>query len=85
MKKMFTLFLINLVAIPTFGACSIDLDKPCSATTIDNLNISKTIQKNDFKKINHQSKKIKNKEKNSNCQFGVCLPQKTEDINIPEK
>lgn len=85
MKKIFALFLINLFAIPTFGACSIDLDKPCTATTKDNLNISKSITKNDLKKDNYQNTDIKNQNDDSDCQFGVCFPQKTEEINMPDK
>ena len=90
MKKMFTLFLITMFSLPAFASCPVDTDKPCTGNNIDNLNLSKSVL-NEYP----QEKTSQNNSANQNyidiqsydpdCQFGVCLPEKTEDINMPEK
>lgn len=88
MKKIFALFLINLFAISAFGACSLDLDKPCTAKSIDILNTSildKTSQKTDIQNNKINKDYIEVKMDDYDCQFGVCLPKRTEEIEVPEK
>ena len=89
MKKV--LLVMILSSMPVFAACSIDASKPCTASIIDDTRstIHEKVLPNpldDMKKTDaFQPKFVKPYEEtlintetedyNSNCQFGVCLPQ----------
>lgn len=97
MKRFFVLLIMVFFAIPAFATCDINLQEPCTATVIDDLDTNlqnkvtpnplNQLQKTDafqskYKQpyynelINTEtsSQMPENTNYNSNCQFGVCLP-----------
>lgn len=81
MKKIFALLIYILFASSAFAACSLDIDKPCTANSNNTQFIlPKTANQNSEFADNNTLQ-----DDDSDCQFGVCLPQKTEEIDIPDK
>ena len=97
MNKIIITLLI-LMFLPAFAACPVGLDKPCTANVLDTTNstLRDKILPNpleDIKKTDafqpqyvhpyHENiLNIDERDYNSNCQFGVCLPERVpEDIN----
>lgn len=90
MKKFLVLF-VGLFAMPAFCACSLDMSKPCTATVIDEVNstLQDRLAPNpldDIRKTDAFTQQYKDPYNdalintsspnyNSNCQFGVCLPE----------
>lgn len=96
MKRFFLVLLtVTLFSVPAFATCSIDIQEPCTATIIDDLNTDlpdkimpnqlNQLQKTDafqpkYKQpyynelINTEPTSQPTADYNSNCQFGVCLP-----------
>ena len=90
MKNFILLLILSLIAIPAFAACSLEYDKPCTASTetismpVQNERIEpnpfdetreKALQNESANRgiINNQYQET---DYNSNCQFGVCLPER---------
>ena len=96
MKKILTLLIIPFFSMPVFAACSIDINKPCTASIQDDINtpleqklvpehLEELKQPDAFQPkyqkpyydelINTTPDTVtNNRNYNSNCQFGVCLP-----------
>lgn len=94
MKKILFLMFCFLLALPTFAVCKID--QPCSVTMLDNtakqeFNSERSNSLNDdFKtelklennNLNSETIKQDKTNYNANCQFGICLPERTQSKNI---
>ena len=90
MKKFVLFLILSLFSIPVFAACSIEYGKPCTASAggISMPSLDERIEPNPFdetreKALQNQNlnQKIMNNQYqesdyNSNCQFGVCLPER---------
>ena len=93
MNKIFTLIFSGMLILPAYSACPLDMDKPCTATILDTTNSTlrervlpnplDDIKKTDafqpeFVKPYHENMlNTEEREYNSNCQFGVCLPERS--------
>ena len=90
MKKFVLFSFLFIFAIPSFAACSIDYEKPCTASA-ENISMpvpNERIEPNPFDETREKALQneqfrpsIKNdqyqeSDYNSNCQFGVCLPER---------
>ncbi len=52
MKKILSLLIISVIAMPAFGACSIDSNKPCTASVLeDNQSLQQKYTPNPLEKI----------------------------------
>ena len=99
MKKIFILMSFCVLAIPVFAACK--LDGPCTANILDNpnqieLNSGNQNNLENELRTNVQQERQEfdtnsfinnpNPNYNANCQFGICLPERThsEIINVED-
>ena len=103
MKKVLIVIFALMFCEQVFASCSIDMDKPCTASALDRVHSSvrskyipsplEDMKKTDafqpqfvvpYQKmlINTETKPVENY--NSNCQFGVCLPEKEPSGSVVE-
>jgi len=101
MKKFLPVIFAIAFTLPAFASCSLDANKPCTATVLDDSSSSlrnklvptplDDLKKTDAfqpKFITPYQEMLINTEPasdyNSNCQFGVCLPERNPTSDITE-
>ena len=85
--KILLLILVLAVAVPVFATCSIDMEKPCTAENSLDVRIDpdpvEQMKKSTNSISQDKSFETQTQTYNSNCQFGICLPDKTpNDTNL---
>lgn len=96
MKRFLSLILIAYFFTPVYASCNIDSDMPCTAgitsevhqtiidridpSPLENLQKPSTVVNNLPSPTNPFAKPSMN-DYNSNCQFGICLPQVHSPVN----
>ena len=90
MKNFVLISVLSLLATPVFAACSVDYNKPCTASTetigmpapnerLEPNPFDETREKalqNEFSNHSIINNQYQQSDYNSNCQFGVCLPER---------
>ena len=84
MKKI--VLLLTAIAIPVYAACPIDMDKPCTAEHSNEVRIDPDpVQEMTTPQAPDTPVNSNSQTYNSNCQFGVCLPGRTNDETLQNK
>lgn len=103
MKKFLIVIFSIIFTAPVFASCSLDMDKPCTATILDDAHSTvrskyipsplEDIRKTDafqpryfepYQEMLINTDPAPSSDYNSNCQFGVCLPERGQSNMITE-
>ncbi len=103
MKKFLIVIFSIIFTTPVFASCSLDIDKPCTASVSDRVYSSvqnkyiptplEDMKKTDafqpryvvpYQEMLINTEPATQADYNSNCQFGVCLPDRGQSSVITE-
>ena len=103
MKKFLIVIFSIIFTTPVFASCSLDIDKPCTASVSDRVYSSvqnkyipsplEDLRKTDafqpryvvpYQEMLINTDPVPTSDYNSNCQFGVCLPERVQSNTITE-